>query len=326
MYIVTGGAGFIGSAFVWYLNQQGIEDIWIVDDQVSPLKHLNLVGLKYQKIWNKDDFINAVKSNAIEDSIKAVIHMGACSATTEQNWSFLYENNTEYTKIICEWCLKLQIRFIYASSAATYGDGSLGFDDNHHTVLNYKPLNLYAKSKQTVDEWALAKGYLSKIVGLKFFNVFGPNEQHKGSMRSMVCKAVQQIQASGTLQLFQSHRDDYKDGEQVRDFIYVKDVVKAIFWFIHNEEVNGIFNLGSGLSHTWKNLAEATFKALKLPVKLEFIPMPETIRNQYQYFTQANMKKLAEAGYSLDWYPLEDAVQDYVQNYLLTEKTLGDVG
>lgn len=322
MYIVTGAAGFIGSALVWYLNIQGIDNIWVVDDSLTAIKAKNIEGLRYRKFLEKNEFLDLVLTNQIAESVEAVIHLGACSATTEKNWSFLYENNIAYTQILCEWCIKSGIRYIYASSAATYGDGELGFNDDHEEILGFKPLNLYAKSKQTVDEWALAKGYLDKVVGLKFFNVFGPNENHKGSMRSMVCKAVEQIQKTGKLQLFKSYLPEYGDGEQVRDFIYVKDVVKAVFWLITKPEINGIFNLGSGVTNTWKSLAEATFVAMERPINIEFIPMPDSVINQYQYFTQAEMSKFINKGYDTKWTPLGDAVSEYVKEYLLPNKNL----
>tara|TARA_A100001015_G_scaffold293480_1_gene370119 strand:- start:297 stop:1271 length:975 start_codon:yes stop_codon:yes gene_type:complete len=316
MIIVTGGAGFIGSAYVWKCNQKGIKDIVIVDNLNTSTKWLNLRTLTYQDYIHKDNFINLIKNNKIEYKVKAIIHMGACSSTTEMNSDYLMENNYRYTKLLANWSLKNNVRFIYASSAATYGDGEKGFDDDHNQMTSFSPINPYGYSKHLFDLVAKEEGILDKIVGLKFFNVFGPNEYHKESMRSVVCKAHHQILESNEIKLFKSYNDQYEDGGQKRDFIYIKDCIDIIDWFVDNPDKNGIFNVGTGEAKTWNQLAQALFKALKKEPNINYIDMPDNIKNQYQYFTQANMGKLKDLGYSKPFFSLEDAVEDYVSNYL----------
>ena len=318
MHIVTGGAGFIGSAFVWKLNELGIDDILIVDNLGTTQKWKNLVNLKYYDYIHKDDFINKLHPNRFS-KIESIIHMGACSSTTELDADYLMDNNFHYTKSLAKFCLANNIRFIYASSAATYGDGSLGFSDDHNIIPKLKPLNMYGYSKQLFDLWALKKEILDRVVGIKFFNVYGPNEYHKGDMKSVVCKAYYQIKETGKLKLFKSYKPEYKDGEQKRDFVYIKDCVDAMAWFLERRDVNGIFNLGTGMARTWNDLAKATFSAMGLETNIEYIDMPEAIRDKYQYFTQADMKKLQDAGYKQEFTSLEDAVKDYIQNYLSKE-------
>ncbi len=318
MYIVTGGAGFIGSAFVWKLNELGIDDILIVDNLGTTQKWKNLVNLRYYDYLHKDDFLEELYASRFS-RIESIIHMGACSSTTELDADYLMDNNFHYTKELAKYCLANNIRFIYASSAATYGDGSLGFSDDHSIIPKLKPLNMYGYSKQLFDLWALKKEILDKIVGIKFFNVYGPNEYHKGDMKSVVCKAYYQIKETGKLKLFKSYKPEYKDGEQKRDFVYIKDCVDVMAWFLERRDVNGIFNLGTGKARTWNDLAKATFSAMGLETNIEYIDMPEAIRDKYQYFTQADMKKLQDAGYKRKFTSLEDAVKDYVQNYLSKE-------
>ncbi len=318
MYIVTGGAGFIGSAFVWKLNELGIDDILIVDNLGTTQKWKNLVNLRYYDYLHKDDFLEELYASRFP-KIESIIHMGACSSTTELDADYLMDNNFHYTKELAKYCLANNIRFIYASSAATYGDGSLGFSDDHSIIPKLKPLNMYGYSKQLFDLWALKKEILDKIVGIKFFNVYGPNEYHKGDMKSVVCKAYYQIKETGKLKLFKSYKPEYKDGEQKRDFVYIKDCVDVMAWFLERRDVNGIFNLGTGKARTWNDLAKATFSAMGLETNIEYIDMPEAIRDKYQYFTQADMKKLQDAGYKRKFTSLEDAVKDYVQNYLSKE-------
>jgi ADP-L-glycero-D-manno-heptose 6-epimerase len=319
MIVVTGGAGFIGSAFVWKLNQMGHEDILVVDALDTSDKWKNLVNRKYAEYLDHKEFLQRVETNRLPDGIDAVVHMGACSATTERDAHYLMENNYRYTQTLAEWSLKKELRFIYASSAATYGDGSRGYADDDASSLRQKPLNMYGYSKQLLDVWALKNGYAKNMAGLKFFNVFGPNEYHKGDMRSVVHKAFGQIQAAGKVQLFKSCRQEYADGEQVRDFVYVKDVTEVMGWLLEHPKVNGIFNVGTGQARTWKDLVNAVFTAMNRPKKIEFIEMPEILRDRYQYRTEADIQKLKNAGYAGTFMPLEDAVRDYVQNYLMRE-------
>ncbi|UCH12559.1 MAG: ADP-glyceromanno-heptose 6-epimerase [Candidatus Omnitrophota bacterium] len=325
MIVVTGGAGFIGSALVWALNKQGRKDIIVVDEaNLSDEKKQNLSHLKLKDYLDKDPFIEKIRRSGLMATKKteAVIHMGACSDTTETNEQFLMENNYEYTKTLCKYCLNNKVRFIYASSAATYGDGSKGYSDSEQIIDRLKPLNLYGKSKQLFDKWAKDNKLLDKIVGLKYFNVFGPNEYHKGEMRSVVLKAYQQIKATGKMRLFKSYRAEYADGEQKRDFLYIKDAVDMTLFFLDRLEVNGIFNVGSGIGQPWNELANAIFKALGKKPDIEYFDMPEELKERYQYFTQADISKLRNAGYDKSITPLEESVRDYVQNYLIPHSHL----
>jgi len=250
------------------------------------------------------------------DEVEAIIHLGACSATTEKDADYLFQNNTRYTETLADWCIHNDIRFVYASSAATYGDGSLGYSDADAVTPTLKPLNMYGYSKHLFDLWALQRGWLNKIVGLKYFNVFGPNEDHKGSMRSVVNIAYQQILKTGEVQLFKSDRPDYKDGEQMRDFVYVKDAVDVTLWFVDHPNANGLFNCGTGKARTWVDLASATFRAMGREPNIRFIDMPDHLKGKYQYFTQADAAKLRAAGYTKPFTTLEDAVKDYVDTSL----------
>ncbi len=316
MIVVTGGAGFIGSAVAWRLNQEGMRDILIVDQLKTSEKWRNLVGLSYDNYIQKEDFLEMVLDNTLPKGIEAIVHMGACSATTETDGDYLMENNFRYTQILADWAIKKNVRFIYASSAATYGDGHQGFDDDIEKLPNLKPINRYGYSKHFFDLHAHRHGMLDQIVGLKFFNVFGPNEAHKGDMRSVINKAHSEILSTGRIRLFKSHRSDYRDGEQQRDFIYVKDVVDVILELIYNRKVNGIFNLGTGRAHSWNDVAIALFHALDRPVAIDYFDMPATLRNQYQYFTEANMDKLSAAFPNLSFRSLNDSIRDYVVHYL----------
>lgn len=322
MIIVTGGAGFIGSAIVWRLNNIGKENIIIVDELGSDEKWKNLVGLRYSDFIHKDDFIERVKS-ANTFKLDAVIHMGANSSTTERNADHLLKNNYEYTKTLAEYCLNKNIRFIYASSGATYGDGTLGFEDDESKAQDLRPLNMYGYSKALFDLWAIRNGVINKIAGLKYFNVYGPNEYHKGDMRSVVHKAFEQITTTGKVKLFKSANPKYKDGEQMRDFIYIKDAVDMTLFFLNNPKRNGLFNLGTGKARTWNDLVNTLFNALDKPVNIEYIEMPRHLLEKYQYFTEANISKIKKAGYSAPITSLEDGVTDYVKNYLLRNKFLG---
>lgn len=317
--IVTGGAGFIGSSLVWALNQRGIEDILITDFLGSDEKWRNLVPLRYV------DYMDAgALPDALEDlpEISCVFHLGACSATTERDADYLIRNNYEFTKTLAQWAVKNDVRFVYASSAATYGDGSCGMDDTA-PIEPLRPLNMYGYSKHLFDLFAQREGFLNRIVGLKYFNVFGPNEDHKADMRSLVHKAYHQVVESGVIRLFKSDRPDYADGEQKRDFLYVKDAVEMTIHLAENESAGGLFNLGSGEANTWNSLAKAIFAALDREPNIEYIPLPEQLRGKYQYFTQANVAKLRGAGFDRAITPLADSVADYVRNYLVPGKTLG---
>ena len=322
MIIVTGGAGFIGSAIVWQLNQLGKEDIIIVDELGLEEKWKNLVGLKFQDFIHKDNFIEKL-NNGVKYKISAIIHMGANSSTTEKDADHLIQNNFQYTQKLAKYSFKNDIRFIYASSAATYGDGSLGFNDAEEKLNSLRPLNMYGYSKSLFDIWAKSQGLLNKIVGLKYFNVYGPNEYHKGDMRSVVHKAFEQIRDTGKVKLFKSENPDYKDGEQKRDFVYVKDAVGMTLFFLDNLDKNGIFNVGSGNARTWKDLVTAIFNAMGKPVNIDYIDLPKSLSQKYQYFTEANLSKVKKAGYAKSLSTLEDGVTDYVKNYLLKNNYLG---
>jgi ADP-L-glycero-D-manno-heptose 6-epimerase len=316
MIIVTGGAGFIGSAFVWKLNQEGIDDIVIVDELGTDDKWKNLVNRHFVDYIHKDDFLQMICTDQVPFKIGAIVHMGACSSTTERDADYLWNNNYLYTKTLAEWTLKRGIRFIYASSAATYGDGTQGFSDDHGKISRLRPINMYGYSKQVFDLWVLRNSLEKKIAGIKFFNVFGPNEYHKADMASVIFKAFHQIKETGKVKLFKSYKKEYKDGSQLRDFVYVKDCVKAMWWLFNNPKANGIFNLGTGNARTWNDLIKAVFAAMKKKKNIEYIEMPEALRNQYQYFTEAQMTKLKKAGCPIKFSSLEDSVRDYVVNYL----------
>ena len=316
MIIVTGGAGFIGSAFVWKLNQEGIDDIVIVDELGTDDKWKNLVNRHFVAYIHKDDFLQMICADKVPLKISAIVHMGACSSTTERDADYLWSNNYLYTSTLAKWTLKRGIRFIYASSAATYGDGTQGFSDDHGKISRLRPINMYGYSKQVFDLWVLRNSLEKKIAGIKFFNVFGPNEYHKADMASVIFKAFHQIKETGKVKLFKSYKKEYKDGGQLRDFVYVKDCVKAMWWLFNNPKANGIFNLGTGNARTWNDLIKAVFAAMKKKTNIEYIEMPEALRNQYQYFTEAQMTKLKKAGCPVKFSSLEDSVRDYVVNYL----------
>ncbi len=322
MFLVTGGAGFIGSAIVWRLNQLGENNIIIVDELGIDEKWKNLVGLDYYDFIDKMDFFELITTNHFEHKVEAVIHMGANSSTTEKDADHLMWNNYEYTKQLALYCVRKNIRFIYASSAATYGDGNKGFNDYDSECLYLKPLNMYGYSKNLFDRFALKENLFNKIVGIKYFNVYGPNEYHKGDMRSVVHKAFEQVRDKGFVKLFKSYNSDYKDGEQKRDFIYVKDAVDMTLFFLENRNSNGIYNVGSGVARTWKDLVTALFNAIEKPVNIEYIDMPETLREKYQYFTEARLDKIKKVGYTKPLMSLEEGITDYVKNYLLKDEYL----
>ena len=317
-FIVTGGAGFIGSNVVQALNDRGETDILVVDDLNNPLKERHLSRLKYSAYLDKRELRPALRNGQFADAT-AIFHLGACSSTTEKNADYLADNNTAYTRELAEWCLAGGRRFVYASSASTYGAGECGYSDDEAVIPRLKPLNLYGQSKQAFDLIALEKGWFRQIVGLKFFNVFGPNEDHKGNMRSMIHQAYGQILSSGRIRLFKSYHPDYPDGGQLRDFVYVKDVVAEILYFHDNPSKNGIFNCGTGKARSWVDLGNAVFRAMDRETNIEFIEMPEQLRAHYQYFTEADMTKARAAGFEHAFMTLEDAVADYVRNYLVNE-------
>ena len=316
MIIVTGGAGFLGSALVWGLNVAGSDDILVVDNLGHGGKWKNLLNRRYADYLHKDDFLKAISAATDPFRPTAVIHLGACSSTTESDAEYLMRNNVAYSKAVARYALAAGARLIVASSAATYGDGRFGFDDDPDALDQLRPLNMYGYSKLLFDLWAKREGLLGRLASLKFFNVYGPNEYHKGDMRSVVCKAHAQVAATGRLSLFKSHRPEYADGGQKRDFLYVKDAVSVMLWLLGHPEAGGIFNVGFGQARAWNDLAAAVFAAMNAPLGIDYIPMPETIRDKYQYFTEARMDRLRRAGYDSPFASLEEGVADYVRNYL----------
>jgi ADP-L-glycero-D-manno-heptose 6-epimerase len=326
MIAVTGGAGFIGSAIIYELNRRGVVEILAVDEfpLASEEKKKNIERLKYVELIDKNDFLSNIKNGGYKD-LTHIIHMGACSSTVEQNILYLVENNYEYSKALAKYSIENGVKLIYASSAATYGSGDIGFKDEHEMLEQLKPLNLYGYSKQLFDLWAKKNAILDKITGLKYFNVYGPNEYHKGDMRSFVHKAYGQIRQTGKVRLFKSYEDKYSDGEQMRDFIYIKDAVSMTLYFYENPELGGIYNIGTGSARSWNDLVKAVFSAMDKEVDIEYIDMPENIKEQYQYYTCADMNKLKASGYKFSPMTLEDGVADYVRNYIIPEKHLENV-
>jgi ADP-L-glycero-D-manno-heptose 6-epimerase len=317
MIVVTGGAGFIGSAFVAKLNDEGHDAIIVVDELGKSEKWKNLVKRKFADYIHKDAFLEMIIRNRVPFPVEAVVHMGACSSTTEQDADYLIKNNFHYTCLLADWALAHGVRFVYASSAATYGDGNRGFSDDDQQTRELQPINMYGYSKQLFDLRVLREGLQDRVAGIKFFNVFGPNEYHKGDMTSVVFKAFHQIRETGKVRLFKSYRPEYGDGGQKRDFVYIRDCVEILWWLLNHREANGIFNLGTGQARTWNDLIRAVFAALERPVGIDYIEMPEVLREQYQYFTEARMDKLRAADCPVRFRPLEDAVGDYVKNHLL---------
>lgn len=319
MIVVTGGGGFIGSAVVWLLNMRGVSNILVVDVETSVDGYHNLRNLNFSEYKNHEVFITGLERGEFNSEMEGIIHMGACSDTTEQDWDYLKMNNFEFTKRLAGWSVKNKKRFVYASSGATYGDGSSGFSDEHEEMKRLKPLNLYGESKHLFDLWAYRRSILGQIAGLKYFNVYGPNEYHKGNMRSMVHKSFCQIKETGKVKLFMSNQVDYGDGEQVRDFIYVKDAAKITLSVFDNEHINGVINCGTGIPRSFNDLARAVFLATEKKEHIEYTEMPENLKGQYQSYTEADIGKLRRFGYQEALYSLEDGVMDYVRNYLLKE-------
>ncbi len=321
MIVVTGGAGFIGSALVHALNRRGCTEISVVDIEDHPEKKNNLALLKSSRLVSPDTFLEQVFAGSLK-GVDTLFHLGACSSTTEMDIDFLNRNNFQFTQHLARYCLERGIRFIYASSAATYGDGQQGYSDDVSLLATLKPLNPYGKSKHDFDVWAQQEGVLDRMVGLKYFNVFGPNEYHKEDMRSMALKGYEQIRDTGKIRLFKSYHNEYGDGQQVRDFIYVQDAVAMTLFFQDHPEINGLFNVGSGQARCWNDLARAIFEAMNREPVIEYIEMPDSIRDQYQYHTCAEVGKIRDAGYDLPTLSLEDAVSDYVSHYLIPGKHL----
>lgn len=325
-YIVTGAAGLIGSAVVHALNQAGETDILAVDHLGNTSeKWKNLRALRFTDYLERDEFFNRLAASENPFSgVRFLVHMGACSSTTETDATYLVKNNYGMTQSVARFAAAHDIRLVYASSAATYGDGSCGYRDDVSEIEKLRPLNMYGYSKQMFDLWAKRAGLLDRIAGVKFTNVFGPNERHKGSMRSMVIRSFEQICESGKVKLFRSCRSDYADGEQKRDFIYVKDAAAMVLFLLDRPSLNGLYNVGSGRAESWNALASAAFRAMGKPVNIEYIDMPEHLKGKYQYYTCADMTRLRAAGYSAPVTSLEDAVYDDIVNYLLPDKYLGD--
>ncbi|HUA07922.1 MAG TPA: ADP-glyceromanno-heptose 6-epimerase [Candidatus Acidoferrales bacterium] len=319
--VVTGAAGLIGSALIWALNRRGLTDILAVDRLDESEKWRHLVPLRFNDYLDADDFISAAQEQpGYFGEVGTVFHLGACSSTTERDSDYLMRNNYEYTKALAQWALDVDARFVYASSAATYGALEDLLSDEID-VETLRPLNMYAYSKQLFDLYAKRSGMNARIAGLKYFNVFGPNEDHKGDMRSVVCKAYDQIRDGGGVKLFKSYRPEFRDGEQRRDFIYVKDAVEMTI-AVAESSATGLVNIGSGLAQTWLDLVRPIFAALALPERVEFVEMPEGLRPKYQYSTQARIDRLRACGYSAPITPLADAVRDYVTNYLVPARVL----
>jgi ADP-L-glycero-D-manno-heptose 6-epimerase len=325
MIVVTGAAGFLGSAMVWGLNRRGEQDILCVDTHPGDEGCANLASLRYAGYRPHGAFLLAMTRGDFTGRVRAVIHLGACSSTTETDWNYLRSNNLEYSQTLCTATLEAGGRFIQASSAATYGDGAEGHSDDHARLDALTPLNLYARSKHEFDLWARDNGTLDRIASVKYFNVYGPNEWHKGDMRSIVCKGYEQIRDTGKVRLFKSDRPEYADGGQRRDFVYVHGAVAMTLWLLDHPAHNGIFNVGTGVPVDWNRLMHAIFAAVDRPPAIEYIDMPAHIAKAYQYDTCAEMSKLRAAGYTQPPASVEDAVRDYVVNHLVPGRHLAAV-
>lgn len=317
MLVITGGAGFIGSALLWEFNRRGIEDILVVDNLGESGKWLNLCKRAYIDYIHKDEFIRLVRNNSLPENVEAIVHLGACSSTTEKDADFLMENNFHYSRDLGEYAIARNIRFLNASSAATYGSGGEGFDDNPDLLKRLRPLNMYGYSKHLFDLWLARQNFPHNVASLKFFNVFGPNEYHKGQMQSVAVKLFRQIGATGKAELFASGRTDIADGEQKRDFVYVKDCARLLADLVlERRDIGGIRNVGSGNARSFKELAKAVFAAMGRTEYIGYKPMPPELASAYQYYTQANMTWMERENFPFRFTAMENAVKDYVQNYL----------
>lgn len=321
MIIITGAAGFIGSCLIQKLNSEGYFDLVLVDDFSDAEQNKNFEGKRFAKQVDRNDFIEWLRDNQLH--VQFVFHLGARTDTTEFDRNLLNKLNLEYSKDVWNTCVEFGLPLVYASSAATYGLGEHGYDDDENNLERLQPLNPYGDSKNDFDIWAVKQPRKPFFwAGLKFFNVYGPNEYHKGRMASVIFHTYHQIMKSGEMKLFQSHNPDFKDGEQMRDFVYVKDVINVMYFLMHHRKDSGIYNLGSGKARTFLDLAKNTFKALGKEPNIQFIPTPEDIRDKYQYFTEAKMDKLGSIGYHKPFASLEDGVEDYVKNFLSVGKYL----
>lgn len=321
MLVVTGAAGFIGSCLVGYLNEKGYENIVVVDDFSREDKEANLAGKKFTLKINREEFFEWLHST--RPAVDFIFHIGARTDTTEFNYAVHQHLNVEYSQKIWNYCTVQNIPLVYASSAATYGSGELGYSDDHALTPKLQPLNPYGISKNEFDKWVLHQGNHPPFwAGLKFFNVYGPNEYHKGRMASVIFHSFNQIQKNGFVKLFKSHRPDFENGMQLRDFIYVKDILSVCYWLMETKPESGIYNLGTGLARSFNDLVNATFSSLGIPSKIEYIDMPEDIRNKYQYYTEASMEKLRKAGYKEKFYSLEEGVGEYVRDFLSKQNFL----
>jgi ADP-L-glycero-D-manno-heptose 6-epimerase len=325
MIIVTGGTGFIGSAAVWALNERGRDDILIVDYLDHPEKEHNVAPLRYEQLIGGDAFRKQLQEGDFNDrGVEAIIHLGAISSTTETDWEKLKDNNIEFSQEVIRWCVDRDVRCVYASSGAVYGGGEKGYSDEPELFEQLAPLNLYGKSKLAVDIWARDAGYLDRVVGLRYFNVFGPNEYHKEHMRSVIAKKFDEVHERGVIELFASDNPHYKDGEQQRDFLYITDAVAATLHFLDEPSAHGVFNIGTGGARTWNDVAKAMFAALDRKPNIRYIDLPAQLRGKYQYFTQADTARLKDSGFSLKMKRLEDATADYIKNYLVPHRHLGE--
>jgi ADP-L-glycero-D-manno-heptose 6-epimerase len=320
MIVITGAAGFIGSVLAKTLNKRVNEELLLVDNLGQKEKWKNLRNINCYGFADRDNFIRDIESGKFSaKNINAVLHIGACTNTTEYNVDYLFRQNFDYSVRLCNWCMENGIRFIYASSASVYGDGSLGFSDNDELTEKLQPLNPYGFSKWMFDQWVLKTGKINSVTGLRFFNVFGPNEYHKDTMASVIYRYFPTVKKEKIIRLFKSYKQGIGHGEQKRDFVYVKDIVSVIEFFMENKNINGIYNLGSGRARSYNDLGKSIFSALDYKFKVEYFDMPEVLRDKYQYFTEADLSKLRDAGYKKPFMELEDAVGDYVKNYLNKE-------
>jgi ADP-L-glycero-D-manno-heptose 6-epimerase len=319
MIVVTGGAGFIGSALIWALNRRGFDDILVVDRFLEGEKWLNLRNLNIYDYMDKEIFRQKIQRERLPAQPEVIFHLGACSATTETDMGYLMDNNYNYTRELASFALERDIRFIYASSAATYGAGEEGYDDDEEQLSRLKPLNKYAYSKHLFDIHAQKNEWLKQIAGLKYFNVYGPHEYHKGDMRSVIHKSFGQAKKDGEIRLFKSHRKGIKHGMQKRDFLYVKDAVEMTLFFMENPNVSGIYNVGRGKSRSFADLAKNVFETMELPENIVYFDMPEEIRDRYQYYTEANIEKIRAAGFNGELHSLEAGIEDYLKTYLFKD-------